>query len=103
MHAECGKNGGTISAVGCYLMLYGLEDRGVGVRVPVGSRIFSTPHCPDWPWGPPSLLANGYKGGGLFPWGVKRPGREADHSPPTSTEVKEMWIYTSTTPYVFMA
>jgi hypothetical protein len=28
--------------------------------------------------------------------GVKRPGREVDHSPPTSAEVKKMWIYTST-------
>jgi hypothetical protein len=28
--------------------------------------------------------------------GVKRPGREADHSPPTSAEVKKMRIYTST-------
>jgi hypothetical protein len=28
--------------------------------------------------------------------GVKRPGREADHSSPTSAEVKKMWIYTST-------
>jgi hypothetical protein len=27
--------------------------------------------------------------------GVKRQGREADHSPPTSAE-KKMWIYTST-------
>jgi hypothetical protein len=33
--------------------------------------------------------------------GVKRPGREADHSPP-SAEVKKMWIYTSTPPYAFM-
>jgi hypothetical protein len=24
-----------------------------------------------------------------FPWGAKRPGREADHPPPSSTEVKE--------------
>jgi hypothetical protein len=40
--------------------------------------------------------------GGCFP-GVKRPGREADHSSPTSAEVKEMWIYTSTPPYAFMA
>jgi hypothetical protein len=30
------------------------------------------------------------------PLGVKRPGREVDHSPPTSAEVKKMWIYTST-------
>jgi hypothetical protein len=38
-------------------------------------------------WGSPSLLSNGYQG--LFPLGVKRPGREADHSPPSSAEVKE--------------
>jgi hypothetical protein len=29
---------------------------------------------------------------------VKRPGREADHSPRASAEVKKMWIYTSTPP-----
>jgi hypothetical protein len=40
--------------------------------------------------------------GALSP-GVKWQGREADHSPPTSAEVKKMWIYTSTPPYVFMA
>jgi hypothetical protein len=26
---------------------YGLDDRGVGVLVPLGSRIFSSPCCPD--------------------------------------------------------
>jgi hypothetical protein len=30
--------------------------------------------------------------------GVKRPRREADHSPPSSAEVKNAWSYTSTTP-----
>jgi hypothetical protein len=35
--------------------------------------------------------------------GVKRQGREADHSPPASAEVKKMWIYTSTALYAFMA
>jgi hypothetical protein len=40
--------------------------------------------------------------GSSFP-GVKRPWREADHSPPTSAKVKKMWIYTSTPPYAFMA
>jgi hypothetical protein len=38
---------------------YGLNVRGVGVRVPVGSRIFSL-HSPDRLWGPPSLLSNVY-------------------------------------------
>jgi hypothetical protein len=32
--------------------------------------------------------------------GVKRKGREADHSPPTTAEVKNAWIYT-TTPHTF--
>jgi hypothetical protein len=73
---------------------YGLDDRGVGIRVPVGSRIFSFPNRPDRLWDPPNLLCNEYRGL-LYP-GVKRPGREVDHSPPTSAEVKKMWIYTST-------
>jgi hypothetical protein len=29
---------------------------------------------------------------------VKRPGREADHSPPSSAEVKNAWSYTSNPP-----
>jgi hypothetical protein len=40
---------------------------------------------------------------GALSSGIKLPGREADHSPPTSAEVKKMWIYTSTPPYAFMA
>jgi hypothetical protein len=30
-------------------------------------------------------------------------GREADHLPQTSAEVKKIWIYISTPPYAFMA
>jgi hypothetical protein len=33
---------------------------------------------------------------------VKWPGREADHSPPTSAEVKKMWIHTTTPPYMYV-
>jgi hypothetical protein len=41
---------------------YGLDDRGVGVRVPLGSRIFSSPRRPERLWVPPNLLSNGYRG-----------------------------------------
>jgi hypothetical protein len=37
---------------------YGLDGRGVGVRVP---RISSSPNRPDRPWGPLNLLSNGYR------------------------------------------
>jgi hypothetical protein len=33
---------------------------------------------------------------GALSLGVKRPGRESDHSPPLSAEVKNAWSYTST-------
>jgi hypothetical protein len=46
---------------------YGLDDREVGVRVPVGSRIFSSPSRPDRLWGSPNLLSNGLPG--IFPRG----------------------------------
>jgi len=33
---------------------------------------------------------------GALSLGVKWPGREADHSPPSSAKVKDVWSYTST-------
>jgi hypothetical protein len=73
---------------------YGLDDRGVGVRVPIGSRIFFTSSRPALgPIQPPIQWVTG----ALIPE-VKRQGREADHSPPTSVEVKKICIYTSTPP-----
>jgi hypothetical protein len=66
---------------------YGLDDRG---SIPGECwEFFSKPPRPERLWGPPSLLSNGYPGA-LSP-GVKRLGREADHSPPSSAEVKE-WV-----------
>jgi len=41
-----------------------------------GGEIFRT--RPDRPWGPPSLLYNGYR---VFPGGKEGPGRDADPSP----------------------
>jgi hypothetical protein len=40
--------------------------------------------------------------GAIFP-GVTRPGREADDSPPSSAEVKNVWSYTSTLSYVVLS
>jgi hypothetical protein len=76
---------------------YRLDDRGDGVRVPAGSIFFSTLSRPVLGFTqPPTQCVTGAH----FP-GVKRPGREADHSPPTSAEVNKMRAYTSA--YVFMA
>jgi hypothetical protein len=41
---------------------YGLDDRGVGVRVPVGARIFTSPCRPDRLWVSANLLSSGYRG-----------------------------------------
>jgi hypothetical protein len=46
-------------------------------------------------WGPPSLRSNWYRE--LF-LGGKPPGREANHSAPTSAEVKKTWIYSPPPP-----
>ena len=60
---------------------------------PGGGEIFRT--CPDRPWGPPSLLYNGYR---VLPWGKERPGRDADLSPPYSAVIMKGQSYTSTPP-----
>ena len=49
---------------------YGLDGPGFESR---WGEIFRT--CPDSPWGPPSLLYNGYR---VFPGSKERPGRDAD-------------------------
>jgi hypothetical protein len=40
---------------------------------------------------------------GVLSPGLKGAVHEYYHSPPTSDEVKKMWVYTSTPPYVYMA
>jgi hypothetical protein len=51
-----------------------------------GKRFFFAPQRPDRLWVPFSFIANGYPG--AISKGVKRLGREADDSPPSSSEVK---------------
>jgi len=59
----------------------------------MGVEIFRS--CPDRPWGPRSLLYNGYR---VFPEDKERPGRDTDPSPPSSAVVMKEWSYTSTPP-----
>jgi hypothetical protein len=62
---------------------YGLDDRAIEVRSPTGADFSSSPtgsgaHQASYPMGT----------GGSFPGCKARPGRDADHSPPSSAEVK---------------
>jgi hypothetical protein len=53
---------------------------------------FGTVNQPPIKWVPGTLSLD-----------VKLPGREADKSPPSSTEAKNAWRYTSIPQYAFMA
>jgi hypothetical protein len=70
---------------------YGLDERRVGIQVPAEISFLhvvqadSGAHPASYPMGT----------GGLSQ------GHEADHSPPSSAEVKKAWIYTFTPLYVF--
>jgi hypothetical protein len=74
---------------------YWLEDLGSRIRFPAGAGNFflhhrvqngSGAHPASCPMGTRALFV-----------GVKRLGREADHAPTSSAEVKNAWNYTSTT------
>jgi hypothetical protein len=62
-------------------LCHGLDDQSFRVRFPVGAGNFSLYHGvqPPIQWVP-----------GALSLGVKRPGLEADHSPPSSAEVSEL-------------
>jgi hypothetical protein len=62
--------------------------RGLGIfLLTTASRMALGPTQPPIQWVP-----------GALSLGVKRPGREADHLPPSSAEVKNAWSYTSIPP-----
>jgi hypothetical protein len=64
-------------------MGYRLSGRG---SIPGSRKIFfSSPECPYRLWGLPNFLSIGI---GALSRRVKRPGRDSDHSPSSSAEVK---------------
>jgi hypothetical protein len=66
---------------------YRLDDRVIEVRSPTGAEDFSSSPCVQTGSGAhPASYSMGT--GGSFPRGKARPGRDADHSPPSSAEVK---------------
>jgi hypothetical protein len=71
------------SSVGIALS-YGLDDQDSRVRFPAGAVNSSLHHC------------------GVLSLGVKRPGREADHSSHLVPRSKNKWSYTSPPQYAFM-
>jgi hypothetical protein len=80
---------------------YRLDNRGVGVQVPVGVKNFLFFTSSRSALGSTQTHIQWVRGA-LSP-GVKQQGLEADHSPPAVAEVKKISIYTSTPTYTFMA
>jgi hypothetical protein len=65
---------------------YGLDDRAIGVRSPAGAKDFSFNLCVQTGSGAhPDSCPMGTEGS--FHGGKALPGRDADHSPPSSAEV----------------
>jgi hypothetical protein len=65
---------------------YGLDDRTIEVRSTAGAKDFPSILCVQTGSGAhPASCTMGT--GGPFPGGKVRPGRDADHSPPSNAEV----------------
>jgi hypothetical protein len=66
---------------------YGLDDRAIEFRSPTGAEDFSSSPCVQICSGAhPASYPMGT--GGPFSGGKARPGRDVDHSPPSSAKVK---------------
>jgi hypothetical protein len=78
---------------------YGLDDRGFESRQELEILLFTTVSRPALGSIQPPIQWIP----GALSLGLKRPGREADHSLPSSAEVKNSWSYASTPQYAFMA
>jgi hypothetical protein len=72
---------------GSIVSAYGLDDRAIEVRSPAEAKDFFSNLCVQT--GSGAHPASRTKAtGGHFPGAKSRPGRDADHSPPSSAEVE---------------
>jgi hypothetical protein len=77
---------GSRGSSGSIVSDYGLDNRAIGIGSPAGAKDFSSSLCVQT--GSRAHPASCPVGtGGPFPGGKARPGRNADHSPPSSAEV----------------
>ena len=96
----CLQTGTLMTNVCCHIFLHSLHihlitkfswDNVVGIAIKLlGQYVFFSPKCPDWLWGPPTLLFSGKQS--RFPE-LRRPGNEAKHTPISTTNVKNGWSY----------
>jgi hypothetical protein len=85
--------------LGGLALSYRLDGRGFESRKGLGIFLLTT--ASRSALGPTKPPIQGVPG--VLSLRVKRQGREADHSSPSSAEVKNSWSYTSTPQYAFMA
>jgi hypothetical protein len=79
------QNGSRVSSVS-RLSGYGLDNRAIAVRSPAEARDFSSNLCVQngsWVHSDSGTIGTGRP----FPGGKALPGRDADHSPPSSADV----------------
>jgi hypothetical protein len=69
---------------GSIVSYYGQNDRAIEVRSPTGADFSSSPCVQTGSGVHPASYPMGTGTGGPFPGGKARPGRDADHSPPSS-------------------
>jgi hypothetical protein len=79
---------------------YGLDDRAIGVRSPAGIEDFTSNLCVQTGSGAHPASCTMCTGG-PFPGGKTRPGRDADHSPPSSAEVENEYELYLLSPQAF--
>jgi hypothetical protein len=80
-------------------LFYGLDDPGFESRQGLGIFLFATASRPALgPTQPPIKWVTG-----SLSLREKRPGREADHSPPSTADVKNAWSCISAPQYVLIA